>query len=107
MYPAGHNIIIYNIDEKQQQTISGRSLLLIGVGIEGSEGITALTVSPGKKYLAVCERSSVRAVCSIYDLSNLRRKRVLSSEEHKQSAEFISCNFSPTNEKSQLVTLVS
>jgi cilia- and flagella-associated protein 57 len=36
LYPAGHNIVIYNTEEKNQRYIPG---------IEGSEGITAIAVS--------------------------------------------------------------
>lgn len=54
IYPCGHNIVILSIgDDKVQEYIPG---------IEGSEGITALSLSHQKNYLAVCERSE-RAVC--------------------------------------------
>ena len=36
-------------------------------GIEGSQGITALAISPNKKHLAVCEQSS-QAICTVYPL---------------------------------------
>ena len=70
LYPSGHNIIIYNIDDKKQTYISGKIkiLLIISIGVEGSEGITALTVSQGKKYLAICEKAE-RAICTVYDLT--------------------------------------
>ena len=60
-YPAGHNIIIYCFDDKSQTYIPG---------IEGSDGITALTVSPSKRFLAVCEKAE-RALCVIYDLHGI------------------------------------
>lgn len=41
--------------------------MYFSIGIEGSEGITSLTVSQAKKYLAVCEKGE-RALCSVYDL---------------------------------------
>ena len=37
------------------------------IGVDGSEGITAISVSPTKKYMAVCEKAE-RAVCIVYDL---------------------------------------
>lgn len=40
LYPAGHNIIVYNIDEKQQSYIAG---------IEGYKGFTTVAVSPLRK----------------------------------------------------------
>lgn len=52
LYVAGHNVIIYNIDEKSQHFISG---------CEGSEGINAISVSPQQRYLAICERGAERA----------------------------------------------
>ncbi len=94
LYPAGHNIVIFNVDDKNQQYIQG---------VEGSEGISALTVSPGRKYLAVCEKAD-RALCIVYDLSTLKRKKVLTSVDYS-SKEFISVAFSTQNEKSLLVTL--
>ena len=38
-YPVGHNIALYNLEEKTQRYISG---------IEGSEAITALAVTKNK-----------------------------------------------------------
>ncbi|CAE8711809.1 unnamed protein product, partial [Polarella glacialis] len=48
LYPAGHNTILYYADQKTQWRVFP--------GSEGSEGITCLTVSPNKKFLAVCEK---------------------------------------------------
>lgn len=82
------------------------------LGIDGSEGITAMAVSPVKKqFLAVCERAE-RAVCVIYDISGLgqnpplppKRRKVLSSSDYT-AKEFISVCFAPTAEKSMLATL--
>lgn len=94
LYPCGHNIIIYNIDDKLQKYIPG---------IEGSEGISALALSPSKRWLAVCERSD-RAVCSVFDVNTLKRRKILTSTEY-QSKEFVSVNFAASNEKSLLATL--
>jgi hypothetical protein len=54
LYPVGHNIVILNTEEKTQRYIPG---------IEGSEGITAVAVSPSKKFLAVSERTDKGPVC--------------------------------------------
>ena len=96
MYPCGHNIVIYNTDDKSQRYIPG---------IEGSDGISALAVSPTKKFLAICERSE-RAICRVFDLTNpsLNKKKILTSTDYN-SKEFVSCAFAPSNEKSFLVTL--
>ena len=58
IYPCGHNMVIYCLDDKSQIFIPG---------IEGSEGITTLALSPSKRFLAVCEKSE-HALCIIYDL---------------------------------------
>jgi len=86
---------------------------MAGVGVEGSEGITAITVSPSRKYVAICEKSE-RALCLIWDISGIasnpvvppKRKKVLTSTDYA-AKEFISVAFAPTNEKSLLCTLVS
>lgn len=96
VYPCGHNVVIYHMDEKTQNYIQG---------IEGSEGITALAVSPSKKFLAVAERAE-RAICCIYDLHTLKRKKIITSTEY-QSKQFLSLAFAPSAERSLLVTLTS
>lgn len=117
IYPAGHNVVIYNVDEKTQSYIPGKNLKnlmkFVQIGIDGSEGITAMTVSPSRKHLAVCERAE-RAICVIYDISGLaqnppippKRKKILSSSDYS-AKEFICVAFAPTAEKSMLATLVS
>lgn len=61
IYPCGHNVIIYRIDDRSQRFIPG---------IEGSEGITALALTKDKNTLAVCERAG-KAICSIYNVGRL------------------------------------
>jgi len=75
-------------------------------GIEGSEGITAMAVSPSLKFMAICEQAE-RAICSIYDLSNLNRKKKTLCSYDYQSKKFVSVAFSPHNEKSHLLTLTA
>ena len=83
------------------------------LGVDGSEGITAMTLSPSKKHLAVCERAE-RAICLIWDISGLsqnppvppKRKKVLTSSDYT-GKEFISVAFAPSAEKTLLATLVS
>jgi hypothetical protein len=80
--------------------------------VEGSEGITALSLSPSKKHIAICERAD-RAICLIWDISGLnqnppvppKRKKVLSSSDYV-GKEFISVCFATSAEKSLLATLV-
>ncbi|ETK90168.1 hypothetical protein L915_06001 [Phytophthora nicotianae] len=68
VYPCGHNVIIYNLESKEQQFIHG-------VETTG-RGITALAVAPNKRYVAVAEQAE-RAVVHIHDLNTLRRRRTL------------------------------
>ena len=85
----------------------------LSLGVEGSEGITAMAVSPSRKYIAICEKSE-RAICLVWDISGVasnppvapKRRKILTSTDYG-SKEFISVNFSPMNEKSFLATLVS
>ena len=42
VYPAGHNIVVYNIEEKKQKFICGS---------DTTEGITAMAVCPSKRYI--------------------------------------------------------
>uniref|UniRef100_A0A0B7A6G0 Cilia- and flagella-associated protein 57 n=1 Tax=Arion vulgaris TaxID=1028688 RepID=A0A0B7A6G0_9EUPU len=84
VYPAGSNCILYNIDQKSQKFIPGT---------DKSEGMTALAVSPNRRYMAIAEKADKPTV-TIYDLHSLRKKKVLSSNDI-QSGEYISLAFSP------------
>ena len=69
LYPAGHNVVIFNTEQKTQRFISGT---------EKTEGITALAVSPNKKYVAVAERApeGEKALVTVFDLHTLKRRKV-------------------------------
>ncbi|XP_074640882.1 cilia- and flagella-associated protein 57-like [Tubulanus polymorphus] len=84
VYPCGANCILYNIDQKSQKFIPAS---------EKSHGMTAMAVSPNRRYVAIAEKGE-RATITIYDLHSLRRRKVLSSTE-VQSDEFVSLAFSP------------
>lgn len=104
VYPCGHNVVIYRIDDRSQRYIPG---------IQGTEGITAIAVSPSKKYLAICEKSS-KAICSVINLQaflhasrdkkifvydhNNKKKRTLIADTH-ETTEFHTVTFSGINEK--------
>lgn len=62
-----------------------------------------MTVSPGKKYIAICERAE-KAQCFIFDTTTQRRRKCLVANEC-ESQEYISVAFSPANEKNFLITL--
>ena len=84
IYPSGSNCILFNIDQKSQRFIPGT---------DKSAGMTALAVSPNRRYVAIAEKGE-KATITIYDLNTLRKKKVLSSPE-VQSTEFVSLAFSP------------
>ena len=71
IYPAGHNIIIRNLESQPQQFIQPPL---------DSEGILGLTLAPNQRHVAVTERAE-RATVTIYDLQTLKRRKVLSSAD--------------------------
>jgi cilia- and flagella-associated protein 57 len=119
VYPCGHNIVIYRIDDRSQRFIPG---------LEGSEGITAMALSSSKKFLAVCEKGPM-PICTVYNVGRLleaikaenrnkkpssvtydhtaiKTKKVLSSGDVKTN-QFVAVDFCANEEKKQLVTLSS
>lgn len=90
LYPAGHNIIIYNLHTKTQRFIHGSDVN----GLQGRTEITALAVSPNKRYVAIAERGRERAVCHVYDVRKLKKRKTLNTSE-VHSREFTSLCFSP------------
>lgn len=85
VYPSGANCILYNIDRKTQKFIPGS---------EKNEGMTAMAVSPNRRYVAIAEKGAERATITVYDLHSLRKRKILSSTE-VQSTEYVSLAFSP------------
>lgn len=84
VYPSGANCILYNIDQKSQKFIPGS---------DRSTGMTAMAVSPNRKYVGIAERGD-KAMITIYDLQTLRKRKIISSPD-LQSIEYISLSFSP------------
>ncbi|KAK7099818.1 cilia- and flagella-associated protein 57-like [Littorina saxatilis] len=84
VYPAGANCILYNIDQKAQKFIPGS---------EKSDGMTAIAVSPNRRYVAIAEKGE-KPTITIYDLHSLRKKKVLSSPD-VSTGEYVSLAFSP------------
>ena len=56
--------------------------------------MSALAVSPNKRYAAIAEKKRERPTIAIFDLTTLRRRKVLSFAEGT-SQEYISLAFSP------------
>lgn len=94
IYAAGHNIVIYNIEDKQMQFLPG---------LEGSLGITALTLCPKHHFLAVAERAE-RGIIFVYDITKQRKKRALVTSDCL-SQEYISLSFAPKQERKFLISL--
>ena len=69
LYPAGHNIVIFNAEQKTQKFIPGT---------DNTEGITAMAVSPNHTYVAVAERAKEgeKAQVTVFDLHTLKRRKV-------------------------------
>ena len=85
LYPSGANLVLFNVDQKVQKFIPCSV---------GSEGMTALAVSPNKRYAAVAEKKSDKPTISVFDLNTQKRRKVLSILDIA-SQEFISLAFSP------------
>ncbi len=84
VYPSGANCVLYNIDQKSQKFIPAS---------DKNEGMTAMAVSPNRRYVAVAEMGE-KASITIYDLHSLRKRKILSSPD-VQSTEYVSLAFSP------------
>ncbi len=69
VYPAGHNIVLHNLETKQQQFMPVPA---------DSDGILGLALTPNRRYLAVTERAK-KSTVTIYDLQTLKRRKVLAS----------------------------
>lgn len=71
LFPAGHNVVLYNTEQKVQKFIPGTI---------DTSGITCLAISPNKKYVAIAERAE-KAMITIYDIHTLKRRKQLSTGE--------------------------
>ena len=72
-------------------------------GLEGSLGITSVTLCPKHRFLAVAERAE-RAIIFVYDMGKQRKKRALVTSDCL-SQEYISLSFAPKQEKKFLISL--
>jgi hypothetical protein len=98
IYPAGLNIIVYNIEKKTQK--------IVPLQMDGDQ-IGCLAVNFEEQVLAVGTRapynadkkddSDKKASIYIFDLNNFKRKRVAKTTETTGAREFISITFSSDN----------
>ena len=99
LYVVGHNVVIYNIDERSQHFIPGS---------EGTEGINAISVSQSARYLAICERGIERAQCMIYEIMAHKLRKVIPEVDQEvdyKCKEFLDVAFDPKSERNRLMTL--
>ncbi len=109
VYSAGHNIVLYNTEDKSQYFFPGsRFDINAFLAMEQTEGITCINVSPSKKFLVICEKAT-RAVWTVYEIQHQKVRRSLLKGDQEgtsfyESKEFVSVCFSK-NEKHHLLTL--
>ena len=84
VYPCGHMVIVYNTETKTQNFIHAA---------DSAVEITAVTVSPNGRTIAVAERCPDKATVSIHDAHSLKKRKVFTLSE-SQATEFVSISFS-------------
>lgn len=109
VYPAGHNIVIYHLEDKTQKAYPC---------IEGTEGISSMAISENRRTLAVAEKSDKTPIITIYrvdddrsgneerktDAKTLKKRKIICSTDIQKHKSFVSMAFCPQNDK-LLVTL--
>jgi len=104
IYVAGHNIIFYRLDEKEQTFHAGSN---------DTEAITHVALSKSKQYLAICERCTAgnKGKFTIYNMLKAGDKNKIKALPEQiqdmnafDSQEFVASAFSPKEER-MIVTL--
>ena len=85
VYPSGANLVLCSAEQKTQKFVPLTP---------GSEGATAIAVSPNRRYVAVAEKKGERPVITVFDLGTLKKKKTLNLAEGS-SQEHVSLGFSP------------
>ncbi|KAI8906392.1 WD40-repeat-containing domain protein, partial [Gorgonomyces haynaldii] len=85
LYPAGNNIILFNVEQKLQR--------FVPIG-DQAEGITSIAVSSDRHVFAAAARSSPKPIINVYDLHTFRKRRQLTPIDNITSREFTSLSFS-------------
>lgn len=85
IYPCGSNLVLYNLERRSQKFIPG---------LENSNGMTAMAISPNRRYVALAEKTKECPCIAIYDLASLKRKKIL-RDTGLTTEEFVSIAFSP------------
>lgn len=76
LYAAGRSVVLFNMESRAQRFIGGS---------QDTEYISALAITPSRKYVAVAERSE-KGTVTVYDLQTLKRRKVLTSSESSAKA---------------------
>lgn len=85
VYPCGSNLVLYNLERKSQKFISG---------LDKSNRMTAMAISPNRRYIALAEKMKDCPVISIYDVASLSRVKLIRGTG-LNAEEFKSIAFSP------------
>ncbi|VEL26839.1 unnamed protein product [Protopolystoma xenopodis] len=85
VFPCGSNLVLYNMEHRIQRFVAG---------LDKSFGMTAMAISPNRRYVALAEKTSERSVITIYDLQALKRKKIIYPNDI-HGGEFVSVVFSP------------
>ena len=100
IYVAGHNIVVYNLDDGSQQFIPGS---------ENATQINFVAKSMSGRYIAYCERAQPHAQVTVYEVLAKKKRKTLPEPDMEnlsiECREFLGCAFSPTTEQSHLITL--
>ena len=89
VYPAAHSIVVHNTETKDDQFVVNKR------GDDASVAapeITALAVSPSKKYLAFAEKAE-RATILIYEVDSMRRRKQVKSRSRFSMSLVLWCGF--------------
>lgn len=89
IYPAGANVIVYNLDQKTQRFIPNT---------DKAVALNTICVSLNRRYVAIAEKLIDRPIVSVYDLHTLRKRKQLnfpSNDQIHANTEIISMSFSP------------
>jgi cilia- and flagella-associated protein 57 len=87
VHPVGHNVAIFNVENRRQKLIHG--MPWDGTGVRG---ITAMAMPPRRNAIVIAERGE-RALLHIYDTQFFRKKKTLVTSE-VLSNEYVSVSFS-------------
>jgi len=108
VYVAGHNVIVYKMDETNNSDLNGNQYFL--PGSDDTEAITAIGMSFSGKYVFMCERGveGKKGKLTIFETLSHKKKKTLpesiDQENSTTSPEFVAAAFSPREDK-MIVTL--